>query len=227
MPGFDGLSLAKHAGIFMALLVLSGCSLCIGDSDEQAVKEVPAQGRQFPVYTVSAPLAPTATPQHATVNSSDESASTETGQAEASANEAGGPDIYVVKSGDSLTSISAALGIAEAQRRQGDTARAVAIIGDGAATAAKTYLPGYDGGIDGVGLVWLLFRLVVALYFVASALSRYDRARLSRLEILLRLAIAVLVLWKTPLIAYGAIAVAVVYLAYHHLIAPRRQISAG
>ncbi len=111
MPGFDGLSLAKHAGMFTALLVLSGCSLGIGDSDEQAVKEVPAQGRQFPVYTVSAPLAPTATPQHATVNSSDESASTETGQAEASANEAGGPDIYVVKSGDSLTSISAAHGL--------------------------------------------------------------------------------------------------------------------
>jgi len=98
---------------------------------------------------------------------------------------------------------------------------------DGAATAAKTYLPGYDGGIDGMGLVWLLFRLVVALYFVASALSRYDRARLSRLEILLRLAIAVLVLWKTPLIANGAIAVAAVYLAYHHLIAPRRRDSAG
>ena len=111
MPGFDGLSLVKHAGMFTALLVLSGCSLGIGDSDEQAVKEVPAQGRQFPVYTVSAPLAPTATPQHATVNSSDESASTETGQAEASANAAGGPDIYVVKSGDSLTSISAALGL--------------------------------------------------------------------------------------------------------------------
>tara|TARA_B100000686_G_scaffold189675_1_gene196358 strand:- start:41 stop:685 length:645 start_codon:yes stop_codon:yes gene_type:complete len=111
MPGFDGLSLAKHAGMFTAFLVLSSCSLGIGDSDEQAVKEVPAQGRQFPVYTVSAPLAPTATPQHATVNSSDESASTETGQAEASANEAGGPDIYVVKSGDSLTSISAAHGL--------------------------------------------------------------------------------------------------------------------
>mgnify|MGYP003313145454 FL=1 len=111
MPVFDGLSLAKHAGMFTVLLVLSGCSLGIGDSDEQAVKEVPAQGRQFPVYTVSAPLSPTATPQHATVNSSDESASTETGQAEASANEAGGPDIYVVKSGDSLTSISAAHGL--------------------------------------------------------------------------------------------------------------------
>ena len=111
MPGFDGLSLAKHAGMFTALLVLSGCSLGIGDSDEQAIKEVPAQGRQFPVYTVSAPLAPTATPQHTAVNSSDESASTGTGQAEASANEAGDPDIYVVKSGDSLTSISAAHGL--------------------------------------------------------------------------------------------------------------------
>ena len=111
MPGFDGLSLAKHAGMFTAFLVLSGCSLGIGDSDEQAVKEVPAQGKQFPVYTVSAPLAPTATPQHTTVNGSDESASTETGQAETSANEARGTDIYVVKSGDSLTSISAALGL--------------------------------------------------------------------------------------------------------------------
>ncbi|MBO40979.1 MAG: hypothetical protein CL729_05480 [Chloroflexi bacterium] len=111
MPGFDGLSLAKHAGMFTAFLVLSGCSLGIGGSDEQAVKEVPAQAKQFPVYTVSAPLAPTATPQHTTVNGSDESASTETGQAETSANEARGTDIYVVKSGDSLTSISAALGL--------------------------------------------------------------------------------------------------------------------
>ncbi len=111
MPGFDGLSLAKHAGMFTALLVLSGCSLGIGDSEEQSVKEVPAQGKQFPVYTVSAPLAPSATPQHPIVNSSNESASTETGQVEVSVSETESHDIYVVKSGDSLTSISAALGL--------------------------------------------------------------------------------------------------------------------
>ena len=111
MPSFDGLSLAKHAGMFAAFLILSGCSLGLGDSEERSVKEVPAQGKQFPIYTVSAPLAPTATPQHTTVNSSDKSASTETGQAEASVRETHSHDIYVVKSGDSLTSISAALGL--------------------------------------------------------------------------------------------------------------------
>ena len=46
-------------------------------------------------------------------------------------------------------------------------------------SAEKTFLPGYDGSIDWQGLGWLLFRLVVALYLLASALTRFDVGSLS------------------------------------------------
>ena len=94
---------------------------------------------------------------------------------------------------------------------------------DGAASAARSYLPGYDGTIDGLGLFWLLLRLALALYLVASALSRFDRVNLTRFEVPLRVALAVFVLWKTPLVANAALALAVIYLAYHHLVESRRQ----
>ena len=87
---------------------------------------------------------------------------------------------------------------------------------DGSVSAAKTYLPGYDGTVDLGGLAWLVFRLAVALYLVASALSRFDAARLSAAEIALRLALAVLLLVKAPEIAGAALGVAAVYLALHH-----------
>ena len=87
---------------------------------------------------------------------------------------------------------------------------------DGSVSAAKTYLPGYDGTVDPGGLAWLVFRLAVALYLVASALSRFDAARLSAAEIAVRLALAVLLLVKAPEIAGAALGVAAVYLALHH-----------
>ena len=88
---------------------------------------------------------------------------------------------------------------------------------DGSVSAAKTWLPGYDGSIDFGGLAWLVFRLAVALYLVASALSRFDRARLSAVETVLRLALAVLLLVKTQEIAIGALCAAALLLALHHL----------
>ena len=84
-------------------------------------------------------------------------------------------------------------------------------------SAAKTWLPGYDGSIDFGGLAWLVFRLAVALYLVASALSRFDRVRLSAVETGLRLALAVLLLVKAQEIAIGALCAAAVLLALHHL----------
>jgi TRAP-type uncharacterized transport system fused permease subunit len=88
---------------------------------------------------------------------------------------------------------------------------------DGAVGGAKTYLPGYDGTIHLVSLGWLLFKLIVVLYLVASALSRFDKSRLRPLAIVLRLVLAVLILLKIPMIANAALAVALIYLAAHRL----------
>ena len=87
---------------------------------------------------------------------------------------------------------------------------------DGVASVTKNYLPGYDGTIHLDMLFWLLFRLAVALYLVASALSRHDTSSLSRFEVLLRLTLGVLVLWKDPLVANLALVAAALYLAYHY-----------
>ena len=88
---------------------------------------------------------------------------------------------------------------------------------DGSVSAARTWLPGYDGSVDLGGLAWLVCRLAVALYLVASALSRYDRTRLPAIETVLRLALAVLLLVKAPEVAGAALGVSAVYLALHHL----------
>ena len=93
-------------------------------------------------------------------------------------------------------------------------------------SAAKTWLPGYDGSIDFGGLAWLVLRLAVALYLVASALSRFDRARLSAVETALRLALAVLLLVKTQEIAIGALCAAALLLALHYLGPVRAAVAA-
>ncbi len=93
---------------------------------------------------------------------------------------------------------------------------------DGAAGPEKAYLPGYDGTVSFAAVGWLLFKLAVALYLVASALSRYDRAGLANLEVVLRLALAVLVLLKIEALSITALAAAGGCLAWHHLVAARR-----
>ena len=98
---------------------------------------------------------------------------------------------------------------------------------DGSMSAEKTWLPGYDGTVDFAGLAWLVLRLAVALYLVASALSRYDRARLSTPEIAVRLALAVLVLVKMHDVAVAALCGAAILLALHHLGLLRRRGPAG
>ncbi|MDE0057444.1 MAG: TRAP transporter large permease subunit [Defluviicoccus sp.] len=88
---------------------------------------------------------------------------------------------------------------------------------EGGVSAAKTYLPGYDGSVDAAGLAWLVLRLAVALYLVASALSRYERFRLSFAETAVRLVLAVLLLVKTQEIAIAALCAAALVAALHHL----------
>ena len=97
---------------------------------------------------------------------------------------------------------------------------------DGAPSAQKIYLPGYDGTVSLAAISWLIFKLVVVLYLVASALSRQDKTGLSTIGILLRLLLAVLILLKIPVISIFALIVTAIYLAFHHLVAPRLSAAA-
>ena len=92
---------------------------------------------------------------------------------------------------------------------------------DGGVSTTKNYLPGYDGTINLTDLSWLLFKMVVVLYLVASALSRQDKSKLSVFGIALRVILAVLILLKIPVIANSALAVAGLYLAFHHFCSKR------
>jgi TRAP-type uncharacterized transport system fused permease subunit len=92
---------------------------------------------------------------------------------------------------------------------------------DGAAGRMKAFLPGYDGTVSLTMISWLLFKLIVVLYLVASALSRQDKTGLSALGIAFRILLAILILLKIEAISIPALVVAGIYLLYHHQIAPR------
>jgi len=92
---------------------------------------------------------------------------------------------------------------------------------DGSTT--KTYLPGYDGTINGASLSWLLLRLLLALYLVASALTAYDAAKLSAFWVVARLVIAVLLLIKLPYIAITAFILGCLLVIIHQIQARLRS----
>ena len=82
-------------------------------------------------------------------------------------------------------------------------------------SGAATLIEGYSGQIEWAALLWLALRLILALYLISSALTRYDRGPLARWEIALRLVLAVLVLWKTlPVVTIG-IVLSVALLGFH------------
>ena len=78
-------------------------------------------------------------------------------------------------------------------------------------------LPGYENGVQLGALAWLLARLVVALYLLASALAAYDARALSLAGIVIRIAVAGAILARPEVIHFTAIAVAIVTLAWHHM----------
>jgi len=83
--------------------------------------------------------------------------------------------------------------------------------------SAAIYLPGYDGQLHLGALSWLLLRLMGALYLIASALAGFDRKSLSRGEIFLRLALAILVLFKPAEFNIPAAAAIVALLVFHFI----------
>ncbi|WP_420861241.1 TRAP transporter fused permease subunit [Algirhabdus cladophorae] len=81
--------------------------------------------------------------------------------------------------------------------------------------AAIKYIPGYDGQVDWGALGVLLLRLLLALYLLASALSRFDRTALPMWDVGLRLGLAVLIMLKAPTIWAVALVVALIWLVLH------------
>ncbi|MCP4319612.1 MAG: TRAP transporter fused permease subunit [Hyphomicrobiales bacterium] len=94
------------------------------------------------------------------------------------------------------------------------------------ASGDVAYLPGYDGNIAWGTLGLVLLRLILALYLISSALSAFDTRRLAVWEVLVRLGLAALVLFKAPTF-FGPAALAALILVGWHRYAPRPAAEAG
>lgn len=92
-----------------------------------------------------------------------------------------------------------------------------AVLDPSALPSAAQYLPGYDGERHYGALAWLLFRLVIALYLLASALAGFDRKALSFTEIALRIVLSVLILFKPAEIHAVALLLAFALLVFHYV----------
>lgn len=90
-------------------------------------------------------------------------------------------------------------------------------------TGQRVLIEGYTGQTDFAQLGFLGLRLVIALYLLASALARFDKGPIGPFEMVLRLLAAVLVLWKTAMVVWIGLALAVAILAAHHLLARSRK----
>ena len=78
-------------------------------------------------------------------------------------------------------------------------------------------LPGYENGVTWLSFIWLLARLGLTLFLVASALARFDVYALSVPMVFVRLSLAVLILLRPETIHMSAVAVALVMLVWHRM----------
>ena len=97
-----------------------------------------------------------------------------------------------------------------------------AVLDPGSLPSAAQYLPGYDGQVYLGHLIWVLVRLMFALYLLASALAQFDRQALARWEVFARLGLAALIMFKAPMIFGPALVIAVVLIVFHHWRQPTR-----
>ena len=88
------------------------------------------------------------------------------------------------------------------------------------------YLAGYDGQAHLVALLLLLARLVAALYLISSALAGYDRKPLSALEVVSRLGLAALLMFKPEMIWMTAALATLLLLIWHSRATNRSEASA-
>lgn len=92
-----------------------------------------------------------------------------------------------------------------------------AVLDPSSLPSAAQYLPGYDGEKHYAALLWLLLRLVLALYLLASALAGFDRRGLSTIEVFLRIGLMLLILFKPSAVHIPAFIAALVLLGFHFI----------
>lgn len=90
-----------------------------------------------------------------------------------------------------------------------------AVLSPDFATSGQQFLSGYDGEFHLLLLLWLLARLGLTLYLLASALARFDQTGLPVWEVAVRLALALLVLSGNLTLQLPAIALSVAILIWH------------
>jgi TRAP transporter 4TM/12TM fusion protein len=86
---------------------------------------------------------------------------------------------------------------------------------DPGATGGAAFLPGYGAAIDWPALAWVCARVTLALYLIASALARFDRAALTGWEVPLRLALAALILAYDPVVHGAGVGAAALLMIWH------------
>jgi len=83
------------------------------------------------------------------------------------------------------------------------------------------YLTGYDGNLNYTALVWLIIRLIISLYLVASALCGFDHRPLKAWEVITRLGLALLLLSGSLFIYLPALLLAILVVIIHITFAKR------
>jgi len=91
--------------------------------------------------------------------------------------------------------------------------------------ATGAFLEGYDGQVDILWLGLLMARLALALYLVSSAMAAYDQRELGKIQIVLRVALAVLIMAR-PVEIYGAAAAISLGLLVAHSVTGRARAAA-
>lgn len=85
----------------------------------------------------------------------------------------------------------------------------------------RVLIEGYGPEIDFIALSALLLRLSLALYLMASALARFDKSPIGKTEMWVRLFLVILVLWKTAILMWIGIILAITVLLFHRIMKPR------
>jgi len=93
-----------------------------------------------------------------------------------------------------------------------------AVLNPARLNGGETYIAGYDGSQSSIALAWLLVRLILSLYFVSSALARFDVRKLAWWEVAARSVVALVLLSDTPALHLSALGVAIMLLGRQYVL---------